>query len=125
MGARPFGGEARSGRKDPYTACGSHRYGLDHYRENCVMCHGAPGVAAGELSKGSIHTPVAAKEDDMSDGELSGRQARDSDDAHASVRSDAHRRRDLENCRRHPPSTDLSQQERTRCAPAGEEEHHH
>jgi len=26
--------------------------GLDHYRENCVACHGAPGVPGAELSKG-------------------------------------------------------------------------
>ena len=31
--------------------------GLDHYSENCVMCHGAPGVAAAELSKG-INPPA-------------------------------------------------------------------
>lgn len=46
--------------------------GLDHYRENCVMCHGAPGVAAAELSKGI--NPSAPSLDkgasDRSDGEL-------------------------------------------------------
>ncbi|HKC25231.1 MAG TPA: cytochrome c [Thermoanaerobaculia bacterium] len=26
--------------------------GLDHYRENCVVCHGAPGVEMGEAGKG-------------------------------------------------------------------------
>jgi mono/diheme cytochrome c family protein len=26
--------------------------GLDHYRENCVVCHGAPGVDAGEIGMG-------------------------------------------------------------------------
>ena len=26
--------------------------GLDHYRENCVVCHGAPGVDAGEIGEG-------------------------------------------------------------------------
>jgi mono/diheme cytochrome c family protein len=45
--------------------------GLDHYRENCVMCHGAPGVAGGELSKGlNPHAPSLLEENDMSDGEL-------------------------------------------------------
>ena len=42
-----------STEKDPYagnpTAIAA---GFDHYRENCVMCHGAPGVAGAELSKG-------------------------------------------------------------------------
>lgn len=26
--------------------------GLDHYRENCVVCHGAPGVQRDEIGKG-------------------------------------------------------------------------
>jgi mono/diheme cytochrome c family protein len=26
--------------------------GLAHYRENCVVCHGAPGVDAGEIGQG-------------------------------------------------------------------------
>jgi mono/diheme cytochrome c family protein len=45
--------------------------GLDHYRENCVMCHGATGVEAAELSKG-IHpsAPSLDKENDASDGEF-------------------------------------------------------
>jgi mono/diheme cytochrome c family protein len=45
---------------------------LDHYRENCVMCHGAPGVASAELSKGiNPPAPVLGKqESDMPDGEL-------------------------------------------------------
>jgi len=46
--------------------------GLDHYRENCVMCHGAPGVAGAELSKGiNPPAPSLGKEgDDTPDGEL-------------------------------------------------------
>jgi len=46
--------------------------GLDHYRENCVMCHGAPGVAGTELSKGiNPPAPSLGKEgDDTPDGEL-------------------------------------------------------
>jgi len=45
--------------------------GLDHYRENCVMCHGAPDVEAADLSKG-IHpsAPSLGKENDTSDGEF-------------------------------------------------------
>ncbi len=46
--------------------------GLDHYRENCVMCHGAPGVAGAELSKGiNPPAPSLGKEaSDTPDGEL-------------------------------------------------------
>jgi mono/diheme cytochrome c family protein len=46
--------------------------GLDHYRANCVMCHGAPDVAAAELSKGiNPSAPSLGKEQsDTSDGEL-------------------------------------------------------
>jgi mono/diheme cytochrome c family protein len=46
--------------------------GLDHYRMNCVMCHGAPDVEAADLSKGlNPHAPSLSKgENDTSDGEL-------------------------------------------------------
>ncbi len=58
--------------KDPYAGnAAAIATGLDHYRENCVMCHGAPGVSAGELSKGlNPQAPSLAKEGEMSDGEL-------------------------------------------------------
>ncbi len=59
--------------KNPYAGdSGAIATGLDHYRENCVMCHGAPGVAAAELSKGiNPSAPSLDKEDsDKSDGEL-------------------------------------------------------
>jgi mono/diheme cytochrome c family protein len=47
--------------------------GMDHYRENCVICHGAPGVKVGELAEGL--NPPAPKIysmdiQSMSDGEL-------------------------------------------------------
>lgn len=47
--------------------------GLTHYRENCLPCHGAPGVEPAELAKG-LH-PGAPELDsndtqEMSDGEL-------------------------------------------------------
>ncbi len=49
------------------------RTGLDHYRENCVVCHGAPGVAAGEAAKG-LNPPAPdlslADAQEPSDGEL-------------------------------------------------------
>lgn len=58
--------------KDPYTGDPKAiATGLDHYRENCVMCHGAPGVAGGQLSKGlNPPAPSLSKESDTSDGEL-------------------------------------------------------
>jgi mono/diheme cytochrome c family protein len=46
--------------------------GLDHYRENCVGCHGAPGIEPAELAKG-LHpgAPELWKDsEDMTDGEL-------------------------------------------------------
>jgi mono/diheme cytochrome c family protein len=46
--------------------------GFDHYRENCVRCHGAPGVVGAELSKGfNPPAPSLGKEEnDTPDGEL-------------------------------------------------------
>jgi mono/diheme cytochrome c family protein len=45
--------------------------GFDHYRENCVICHGAPGVAGAELSKGlNPPAPALGKGNDTPDGEL-------------------------------------------------------
>jgi mono/diheme cytochrome c family protein len=60
-------------RQDPFDANpAAVAVGLDHYRENCVGCHGAPGVEAGELPKG-LH-PSAPElwkgSEEMSDGEL-------------------------------------------------------
>jgi mono/diheme cytochrome c family protein len=58
--------------KNPYTGNpAAIATGLDHYRENCVTCHGAPGLADSEISKGlNPHAPSLAKESDTSDGEL-------------------------------------------------------
>jgi mono/diheme cytochrome c family protein len=46
--------------------------GFDLYRENCVMCHGAPGVAGADLSKG-LNPPAPSlgkEENNTPDGEL-------------------------------------------------------
>ena len=46
--------------------------GLDHYRENCLICHGAPDIAGAELSKG-LNPPAPSLdkgENDTPDGEL-------------------------------------------------------
>ena len=49
------------------------RDGLAHYRDDCVLCHGAPGAPAGEAAKGlnppapDLATPDAQE---ASDGEL-------------------------------------------------------
>jgi mono/diheme cytochrome c family protein len=59
--------------KDPYAGNpAAIAVGLDHYRENCVICHGAPGVEGAELSKG-INPPAPSLgngENDTPDGEL-------------------------------------------------------
>ena len=46
--------------------------GFGHYRENCIICHGAPGVPGAELSKGlNPSAPSLGKgEKDTPDGEL-------------------------------------------------------
>ena len=56
-----------------YTNADDVATGLDHYRENCVMCHGAPDVAAGELAKGlnpGVPDLQSQGTQSMSDGEL-------------------------------------------------------
>ena len=40
-------------RKNPVAATPENlRGGLAHYRENCLVCHGAPGVDPGEIGQG-------------------------------------------------------------------------
>jgi mono/diheme cytochrome c family protein len=59
--------------KNPYARdLAAIATGLDHYRENCVMCHGARDVAGAELSKGiSPPAPALGRQgDDTPDGEL-------------------------------------------------------
>lgn len=59
--------------KDPYDGNpAAIAVGFDHYRENCVICHGAPGVAGAELSKGlNPPAPSLGKgENGTPDGEL-------------------------------------------------------
>ena len=59
--------------KNPYAGDpAAIAMGFDHYRENCVICHGAPDVSGAELSKG-INPPAPAlgkQGDDTPDGEL-------------------------------------------------------
>lgn len=59
---------------DPYTNSPAVlAVGMDHYRENCVMCHGAPDVPAGELAKG-LNPPAPQLQSkgtqSMTDGQL-------------------------------------------------------
>ena len=57
--------------KNPYASDpAAITTGLDHYRENCVMCHGAPDVESAELSKGLNPPAPSLANSDMSDGEL-------------------------------------------------------
>jgi len=63
--------EHASNEKNPYTDDpAAIATGLDHYRENCVMCHGAPGVDGAELSKGLNPSAPSLKDSDLSDGKL-------------------------------------------------------
>jgi len=47
--------------------------GLDHYKENCVICHNAPGVPGTEISKG-LNPPApsldSADVQELKDGEI-------------------------------------------------------
>lgn len=47
--------------------------GFEHYRDNCLLCHGAPGADTAELAKG-LNPPAPALSDPdtqaMTDGEL-------------------------------------------------------
>ena len=55
-----------SGDRDAIAA------GLDHYRENCLLCHGAPGVPISDVSKG-LNPPAPSlgrEQSDTPDGEL-------------------------------------------------------
>jgi mono/diheme cytochrome c family protein len=61
-------------RKNPLPASAENlRGGLAHFRENCVVCHGAPGVDPGEIGQGlnpgapDLTLPRVQK---RSDGEL-------------------------------------------------------
>jgi mono/diheme cytochrome c family protein len=61
--------------KNPYSADDEQALaeGLDHYRENCVICHGAPGVPTSEIGKGlNPPAPMLDIEDvrEMSDGQI-------------------------------------------------------
>jgi mono/diheme cytochrome c family protein len=59
--------------KAPAPSAELLRKGLGHYRENCVPCHGAPGVDKDEIGKGLNPAAPAldqAKTQGRSDGEL-------------------------------------------------------
>jgi mono/diheme cytochrome c family protein len=59
--------------KAPMPSAELLRKGLAHYRENCVPCHGAPGVDKGEIGKGLNPAAPAleqAKTQGRTDGEL-------------------------------------------------------
>jgi mono/diheme cytochrome c family protein len=59
--------------KNPYAGdADAIAAGLDHYRENCLVCHGAPGVPISDLSKG-LNPPAPSlgrEQSDTPDGEL-------------------------------------------------------
>ena len=59
--------------KNPFTTDITLDDGLDHYKENCVTCHGAPGVEKSEIGKGlnppapMLDSPVVVE---RTDGEI-------------------------------------------------------
>lgn len=61
-------------RKNPFTATPEVlREALGEYREHCLLCHGAPGVDAGEIGSGLNPAPpdlTIPKVQARSDGEL-------------------------------------------------------
>ena len=61
-------------RRNPLTADPeTFRGGLAHFRENCVVCHGAPGVDPGEIGQGlnpGAPDLTLARTQARSDGEL-------------------------------------------------------
>jgi mono/diheme cytochrome c family protein len=60
-------------KKNPYDGnADAIAVGLDHYRENCLVCHGAPGLPASEIAQGlNPPAPTLGREEiDTPDGEL-------------------------------------------------------
>lgn len=59
--------------KNPNTMDLTLDEGLDHYKDNCVLCHGAPGVESAEIGKG-LNPPAPMLDRPMTrertDGEL-------------------------------------------------------
>jgi len=58
--------------KNPYANDASVlESGLDHYKENCIVCHSAPGMEFSEIAKGmNPGPPILEHVDDFTDGEL-------------------------------------------------------
>lgn len=63
-----------SGSRNPFSSTAENlRVGLAHYKENCVSCHGAPGVPESEAGMGlnpSAPDLTLPRIQKMSDGEL-------------------------------------------------------
>jgi mono/diheme cytochrome c family protein len=59
-------------QKNPFGDPASIAAGLVHYRENCLICHGAPDIEGGKLSKGlNPSAPALDMDDDgRPEGEL-------------------------------------------------------
>ena len=63
-----------SKEKNPFSATPDVlKEGLDHYKENCVLCHGAPGVDVSEIGQG-LNPPAPEltlpRTEKRTDGEL-------------------------------------------------------
>jgi len=105
--------------------------GLTHYRENCLPCHGAPGVDAAEFQEGMNPTPPgidAAILQQFSDAELfwvvkngirmTGMPA-------FGVNHSDEEIRDIVAFVRHAPKLTDEERQALSAPPVGEEHHHH
>jgi mono/diheme cytochrome c family protein len=59
-------------QKNPHGDAAAIAAGLAHYRENCLVCHGAPGVDGGEMAKGlnPPAPPLDMDDDSRPEGEV-------------------------------------------------------
>jgi mono/diheme cytochrome c family protein len=58
--ANPFGNKAEA-----------LKAGFDHYKENCFVCHAAPGVKSSEIAQGmNPAPPILDDVEDLTDGQL-------------------------------------------------------
>jgi mono/diheme cytochrome c family protein len=104
--------------------------GLTHYRENCLPCHGAPGVDAAEFPEGMNPSPPGIDADEVqhgSDAELFWvikNGIRMSGMAAFGVNHKDEEIRDIVAFVRHVRQLTDAEREALKAAPEGEEHHH-
>ena len=107
----------------------AHSQGLDHYRENCLVCHSAPGLEPSEIARG-LNPPApelwSAGSERQSDAVLSSIISRGIRWSGMPAFGPTHTPEEIGHLIvfvRHLPA--LSAEERAALKPAEEEEHHH